>query len=145
MPAALVNWLMNNPGLVLLGILGLVLLAWLWEAVDEAEDALEAGERFGGKLRKGTGGALNVAGVSLVAIVGWAAFTFQNVAEATAAIGSMVPDAPVLAAGIFGISLGGLSLSGVLELHPYQYVGIAGVALALAVAVKKDWSEVSGR
>lgn len=137
-----VEWAVANLSLVLTGLLALFLIAWAYDAWEDAEDRREAASGFAGNLKSGTGGVLNVVLVSIVGAVGALAATFSTVSEAAAWLFGLVPDVPVLAAGVFGVSLGGLSLSGLLELHPLQYVGIAGTALVLAVAYRVDWQEV---
>lgn len=139
MPVDVIGWIARNPQLVLTGVLALVLVAWAYEAYDEAEDALEAGKGFGGRVKQGTGGLLNIALVGLVTIIGWAATTFETAGEAVVFILELVPMAPVLAASVFSISLGALGLSDVIVLRTWHFVLVSLIALGLGLAYRTEF------
>ena len=133
-----VTWVTNNLTLTVTGVLALVLIAWAYDAYREADDRREALGGFNARAKRATGGWLNVALVTLVAVVGGMAQSLGQFAELFGWLAGFIPEMPVVSAGLFGIGLGGLGLSGWLELHPLQYVGFAGLVLVLAVAWRAD-------
>lgn len=137
----LLPWIGNNLGSVLLGALVLIVVAWLYEAVDEAEDSFEAAQGFAGRAKSGTG-VLNVALVSLVALVGWAGTTFQTVGEATAFLLTLAPNFPMLSASIATISLGALGLTDLIILKAWHFIGISLTIVLLALAYRTNFNRV---
>jgi len=140
MPVNPVDWVVSNPGLTLGGVILLVALAWAYDAWEEADDRREALEGFGSRAKEGTGGALNVVLVGVLGVVGAAAQAAGTLGELASWILGMVPDGPVIAAGLLNIGLGGIGLSSYADLHPLQFIGIAGFILVLAVAWRADLS-----
>lgn len=143
MPVNPVTWLQNHATIAVTVALALVLLTWAYEAVDEAEDYWEATGGFKDRAKSGTGGAANVVLVSLVMLVGWAATTFQTAGEAIAFMLSIAPEAPVLVASVFTISLGAIGLSDLIVLRTWHFVGISAVAVLLGLAYRTDFGGVS--
>ena len=138
-PVALVQ---DNLTLAILGVLGLVLAAWAYEAVDEAEDHWEAAGGFKNRAASGTGGALNVVLVSIVALVGWGATTFSTAGGAVAFLLTLAPEVPVLAASVFTVSLGAIGLTDLIVLRAWHFVTISAVVLLLAYAYRAGLNEV---
>ena len=137
-----IGWALSNLAVTLTGVLAIILLAWAAEAYDEAEDRGEALGEFSDRAKSGTGGALNVVLVSLVAVVGWAATTFQTAGEAGVFLLSMAPDMPILAASIVTVGLGALGLSDLIVLRAWHFLAFAVVALGLAAAYRADFRGV---
>lgn len=138
-----VTWVTNHVGLTLTAVLALFLTGWAYEAYDEAEDRLEAAQGFAGRARDGTGGVLNVVLVSLVAVTGWAATTFQTAGEAIAFVLSLAPEAPVLAASVFTVGLGAIGLSDLIVLRAWHFLALSTVAILLGLAYRTDFGGVS--
>lgn len=124
--------------LVLIGLLGLVLVTWALQAAEEAEDGQEALESFTGRAKEGTGGALNVALVVALTLIGWAATTFQTAGEAIVFLLSLAPDFPILSASVATIGLGAVGLSDVIVLEAVHFVVLSAVIVGLAVAYQAD-------
>lgn len=140
MPVNPVTWVTNNLTLTVTGVIALVALAWAYDAYREADDRREALSGFNARAKSATGGWLNVALVTLVAIVGGVAQSMGQLAEATGWLAGFIPQMPVLSAGMVTIGLGAIGLSGAIELHWLQFVGIAGILLVVAVAWRADFS-----
>ena len=138
-----VQWALSHPALVLTGVLGLVALAWAYDAMEDAEDRREALGGFAENAKTGTGGALNVVLASLVAFVGWAATWFSTAGEFVQFLIGVAPQFPLLSSTIFTIGLGGLGLSGVIELKAVYFVGFSVLAVLIALAFRTDFGEVS--
>ncbi|QLG62197.1 hypothetical protein [Halorarum salinum] len=139
MPVNPVTWATSHPALVLTGVLGLVALAWAYESYQEANDRREALAGFGGRAKRGTGGALNIVLVSVVALVGWAATTFQTAGEAIGFVLTLAPEVPVLTATAMTIGLGALGLSDLIILEWWHFVLLTTVLVVLAVAYRADF------
>jgi len=136
-----IGWATSNVSLVLTGLLALVVLVWLAQAVEEAEDRAEALTEFGGKAKSGTGGTLNLLLVAFLAVAGWGATTFATVGEFGLFLLSMAPDFPVVAGSIITISLGAIGLTDVIVLGALEFVVIAAAILFLAVAYRRGFGE----
>jgi len=135
-----VTWALENTTLVVTGALALVLVAWAFDSYREAETKTDALKGFGERAASGTGGVVNVALVTLVALVGAAAQVAGSLGDLVAYAAGLIPHGPVIASAVGAIGLGGLALSDLLVLHPLQYVGVAGTALVIAVAWRADLS-----
>lgn len=143
MPVNPAVWIQNNLTLAVTGLLALFLLAWAYEAYEEAEDRREALEGFGGRAKEGTGSVLNVVLVSIVTVVGWAGTTFETAGEAVAFLLGVAPELPVMSASVLTIGLGAIGLSDMIVLRAWHFVAISMMLLILAVAFKTDFGEVS--
>jgi len=136
-----IGWATSNVSLVLTGALALIVLVWLAQALEEAEDRTEALSEFGGKAKSGTGGFANLLLVAFVAVAGWGATTFATAGEFAVFLLSMAPEFPVVAGSLVTISLGAIGLSDVIVLGALEFVGIAAVILFLAVAYRRGFGE----
>jgi hypothetical protein len=143
MPADVLGWAARNPGLVLTAVLGLVALAWAYDAYEDAEDGRDALAGFAGNAKQGTGGALNVVLVSVVMVVGWAATWFATAGEFVQFLLTFAPEYPVLTASLVSISLGSLGLQGAVELRAVHFLGFSALALVIALAFRADLGGMS--
>lgn len=143
MPVNPVNWITSNPAIVLTGVIGLVAIAWAYDALEDAEDRREALGGFASNAKSGTGGALNVVLVALVSVVGWAATWFSTAGEAAQFVLGVAPQFPVLSSTVFTIGLGALGLSNAIELQAVHFVGFSVLALLIALAFRTDFDGVS--
>ncbi|MFB6368621.1 MAG: hypothetical protein ABEJ00_03325 [Gemmatimonadota bacterium] len=123
---------------MLVGILALFLLAWAYDALEEAEDRREAAREFAGNAARGTGGFLNVVLVGIVSAVGGAAAAGMTVADTIGFLSGFVPEVPILAASLFTISLGAVGLSGLLVIKWWHFALLGLAAVSLAAAWRSD-------
>ena len=138
-----VQWAMSHPAVGLTGVIGLIALVWAYEAYDEADEKGEALKGFGSRAKSGTGGALNLVLVSLVAVVGWAATWFSTAGEFLQFMLGVAPQFPVLSATVFTISLGAIGLSDLIVLKAVHFVGFSVLAVLIALAFKTDFGRVN--
>lgn len=143
MPADVLGWLTRHPALVLTGVLALIALAWAYDAYEDADDGREAVAGFAGNAKQGTGGALNVVLVSVVAFVGWAATWFATAGEFVSFLLGFAPEYPVLTASLVSISLGSMGLRGAIELQAVHFLGFSALALVIALAFRMDLGGMS--
>jgi hypothetical protein len=143
MPVNPVQWAMQNVTLVVTGALVLILVAWAYDAYEDAEDSREALEGFAGNAKAGTGSGLNLVLVSVVSFVGWAATWFGTAGEFAQFLLGLAPQFPILSATVFTIGLGGVGLAGVVELQAVHFVGFSVLAVLIALAFRTDFSEVN--
>ncbi|WP_435145924.1 hypothetical protein [Halobaculum sp. P14] len=144
MPVDVVGWVTSHVTLVVTALLAVVVLYWLAEAVDEAEDHLEAASGFAGRAKQGTGGTLNVLLVAFVSVVGWAATTFSTAAEFWTMLVDVAPQMPVLTASVITIGLGAVGLSDVIVLEPLHFIGISAVLVALGLLYRRGFGRDRG-
>lgn len=134
MPLNAVGWALSNPAIVLTGILGLVAIAWAYDAYEDAEDRAEAVSGFADNAKSGVGSWLNVALVALVGAVGGLSTAGFTAAEGVGMVISYVPDLPVFAAGVVTVGLGAIGLSGTISILWWQFALFGLFVLLLAVA-----------
>lgn len=137
-----VSWALTHPALVLSGVLALIVLAWAFDAYEDAEDKREAVQGFAGNAKESTGGALNVALVGLLSVMGWAATWFATAGEFAQFMVGLAPQFPVLTSTVFTISLGAIGLSDLIVLKAVHFVGFSGLAVLIGLAFKTDFGEV---
>lgn len=140
-----VTWAMNNPSLVITAVLALIATVWAFESYQEADDKGEALKGFGSRAKDGTGGALNVVLVSLVAVVGWAATAFSTAGEAIQFVLGVAPHFPILSSTVLTIGLGAIGLSDLIVLKAIHFVAASVALLLIAITYKTDFGKVSLR
>jgi len=128
------TWAFNHPGLALTGVLGLVATAWAYDAYEDAEDRSEAVSGFAANAKSGFGSWLNLAGVTLVGLVGGLASAGMTGAEGIGMLLQFVPDLPVFTAGLVTIGLGAVGISGEITILWWQFALFSLFVLLLAVA-----------
>lgn len=127
-------WAWNHPVMVGAAVLVLVLLAWAYDAYEDAEENREAVRGFFGRARSGSGTVLSVSLGGLVTVVSALTMSGMTVVEAVGEIVAFAPEFPVLAGGVLTVGLGALGLSGTISVPWWQF-GLFGMfVLLLGVA-----------
>lgn len=124
--------------------LAVVVAAWVYQSVKEADGKKEAAGTIAGKAKSGTGGALNVLSVTILMVAGWAATTFQTLGEFVAFLVSVGPEFPVLSAQLFVISLGALGLSDLVVIRTGEFLLVAVIVTVAAVVYRADLNSWEG-
>ena len=127
-------WAWANPMIVGAAVLALVLLAWAYDAYEDAEENREAVRGFLGRARSGAGTGLSLSLGGLVTAVTALTMSGMTLVEAVGEIVALAPDFPVLAGGVLTVGLGALGLSGTISVPWWQF-GLFGMfVLLLGVA-----------
>lgn len=132
-----IGWALEHTRLVVTGILAVVVLAWAADAAQEADNRREALSGFAGNAKRSTGGWLNLAIVTFLALVGAAAEALWSLTDLVGHTAGLLPQIPVVSASLATVGLGALGISGTIEITVWQFVGVSLLVLLVAVAWRR--------
>jgi len=126
----MMEWLTGSLWWVLpTGILGLIVLVWVWQEYEEEKSGADVGRDVGQKARIYTGGIAGFLATLTTGILGGLYEAGMSFGELGAVLGDIIVASPQLITGIGVAVLGWLTTSGTWTLSPLQYAGIAMVLL----------------